>query len=202
MGFLGFFALCWLSCVVLAFLFLLFLFCFCFAVFAVFLVCEESTHYGAYSGVHGLSLVGMAKVTPADKAAILKQPERGSPPEKIAARLNGVLPLYWQERKPAGFWRQFLADLDVQAVLDLTPGSGTLAQACLLERWSYCGITRTGAHSSFMQNKLDRDAVGVISMDGSAMYEADLAQHLTAHFSDVVEELNAADVEDQSDSDD
>ena len=47
-----------------------------------------------------------------------------------------------------------------------------------------------------MQNKLDRDAVGVISMDGSAMYETDLAHHLQTHFGDVVEELNAADVED------
>ena len=80
----------------------------------------------------------------------------------------------------------------MKAVFDLTPGSGTLAQACLMERWNYCCITRTAAHSSFVQNKLDRDAVGVISMDGSAMYEADLAQHLTAHFSDVVEELNNA----------
>ena len=156
-----------------------------------------------YSGVHGLPLAGMAKVTPANKAAILKQPERGSPPEKMAVHLNGVLPLYWQERKPAGFGRQLLADLDVKAVFYLMPGSGTLAQACVLERWNCCGITRTGAHSPFMQNKLDRDAVGAISLDGSAMYEADLAQHLTAHFSDVVEELNAADVEDaESDSED
>ena len=51
------------------------------------------------------------------------------------------------------FWRQFLAGV-FDGALEL----------------------RTAAHASFVQNKLDRDAVGVISMDGSAMYEADLAQ--------------------------
>ena len=73
----------------------------------------------------------------------------------------------------------------------------------MLESKNYTGITRTSAHSSFMQNKLDRDAVGVISMDGSAMHETELAQHLQTHFADVVEELNAADVEDvESDAED
>ena len=158
---------------------------------------EASTHYGTYSGVQGLALAGMVKVNPADKCAILNRSgELASPPEKLAARLNGVLPLWWQERKPVAFWRQFLADLDVKAVCDVTPGSGTLAKACLLENWAYSGITRTGAHSSFMQNKLDRDAVGVISMDGCAMYEADLAQHIKEHFGEIVEGLDAADVED------
>ena len=145
----------------------------------------------------GLALAGMVKVSPADKCAILNRTgELASPPEKLAGRLNGVLPLYWQERKPVAFWRQFLSDLDVRAVFDVTPGSGTLAKACLLENWAYCGVTRTVAHSSFMQNKLDRDAVGVISMDGCAMYEADLAQHIKEHFGEIVEELHYADVED------
>ena len=139
----------------------------------------------------------MIKVSSADKCAILNRAGAlTSPPEKLAARLNDVLPLFWQERKPCDFWRQFLNDLDVRAVCDLTPGSGTLAKACMLENWAYSGITRTGAHSSFMQNKLDRDAVGVISMDGSGMHEADLAQHIKEHFSEIVEELHAADVED------
>ena len=142
-------------------------------------------------------MAGMVKVTSEDKVGILnKSGELASPPEKLASRLNGVHPLFWQERKPVAFWRQLLTDLDIKAVCDLTPGSGTLAQACLLEHWNYTGITRTGAHASFMQNKLDRDAVGVISMDGSAMYESDLAHHLQTHFGDVVEELNAADVVD------
>ena len=143
----------------------------------------------------------MVKVSPADKCAILNRTgELMAPPERLAGRLNGVLPLYWQERKPVAFWRQFLNDLDVRAVCDLTPGSATLAKACMLENWAYCGITRTSAHASFMQNKLDRDAIGVISMDGCAMHEADLAQHIKEHFGEIVEELHAADVED-ADSD-
>ena len=196
------FVLCWGIIVILLFWFCCWLCvcmfaCLCDCSLCVFAVCEESTHSKTYTGVSGLALAGMVKVTPEDKVDILgKAGELASPPERFASRLNGVHPLFWQERKPVAFWRQLLTDLNVKAVCDITPGSGTLAQACLLEHWNYTGITRTGAHSSFMQNKLDRDAVGVISMDGSGMYESDLAHHLQTHFGDVVDELNAAEVDD------
>ena len=139
----------------------------------------------------------MAKVTAADKKAILGlKDEPASPPEKFAD-INGALPICWQERKAVSFWRALLGDLYVSAVVDVTPGSGVLARACLLEGWPYLGIPRTAAHVSFMQNKLDRDALSVISKSGSAMYQADMAEHIKEHFADVLDPALGDDPEEE-----
>ena len=167
----------------------------------VFNACGEgSTHFGSYTGVQPLSLRRMAKVRSEDKQAILaKTGELASPPPRLGASLNGAVPIFWQERKPTAFWRQLLNDLDVRAVCDLTPGSGVLAHACLMEGWPYIGVTATAAHCSYMQNRLDRDAVGIISMSGSAMYDEDLAGLIKQHFADIVDEVHAADATGASD---
>ena len=159
---------------------------------------EDTTHWGTYTGVQPMSLRQMPKVNPDDKSAILgiASDALASPPSRLADACSGALPLFWQERKPQGFWRQLLLDLDIKAVCDMTPGSGTLAASCMQEGVAYFGITRTAAHSSYLQNKLDRDALAIISIQGSALYEADMAEHIKAHFADIVEEFNAADVDD------
>ena len=58
------------------------------------------------------------------------------------------------------------------------------------------GMTATAAHCSYMQNRLGRDVVGIISMTGSAMYDEDLAASIKEHFGDIVDEFNAADAKD------
>ena len=151
-----------------------------------------------------MSLRQMPKVNPDDKTAILgiAPDELASPPSRLQDVLSGALPLFWQERKPHALWRQILVDLDIKAVCDLTPGSGTLASACMQQGTAYFGITRSAAHSSYMQNKLDRDALAIICIQGSALYEADMAEHIKDHFADIVEEFNAADIDDaESDED-
>ena len=163
---------------------------------------EESTHFGTYTGVTPLSIRRMAKVRPEDKQAILaSSSEQASPPERLIDNLNGACPIFWQERKPVPFWRQLLNDLDVRAVCDMTPGSGVLAQACLLEGWPYLGIAPTAAHCSYMQNRIDRDAIGIISTAASAMYDEDLAALIKEHFQDLVDEFNAADNEEEDEDD-
>ena len=164
---------------------------------------EASTHFGSYTGVHALSIRRLTKVRPEDKQSIMgKDEELGRPPERLADQLNGAVPIYWQERKPVAFWRQLLNDLDVRAVCDVTPGSGVLAHACLLEGWPYVGMVSTSAHSSYMQNRLDRDAVGIISTAESAMYDEDLASLIKDHFSDLVDEFNAAECDDEEEDED
>ena len=88
-----------------------------------------------------------------------------------------------------------LVNLDIKAVCDLTPGSGPLSASSMQESVTYFGITRTEAHGSYLQHKLAHDAVAIISIDGSALYEADTAEHIKEHFADIVEEFNAADVD-------
>ena len=85
------------------------------------------------------------------------------------------------------FTRTFLKDLRCGCVIDFTPGSGILGQACLLEGFPYLGFVRTTAHAAYLQNKLDRDALSIITVSGSALYQADLAAHIKEHFADVVD---------------
>ena len=81
-----------------------------------------------------------------------------------------------------------------------------LAQACLLEGWPYLAIPKTAAHVLFMHNKLDRDALSVITLSGSAMYQADMAEHIKEHFADVLDPAFGEDPEEEEegtgDSDD
>ena len=128
--------------------------------------------------------------------------ELARPPERLADHLNGAAPIFWQERKPAALWRQLLSDLDVRAVCDVTPGSGVLAHACMLEGWSYLGLVPNAAHCSYLQNRLDRDAVGIISTAETAMYDEELANLIKEHFSDLVDEFNNADGEEDEEDDD
>ena len=135
------------------------------------------------------------------KRAIWSLPEGpASPPSKFAD-LNGAVPLLWQERKTVPFIRGFLKDIKVQCVIDITPGSGVVGQACLLEGFPYLGFARTGAHAAFLQNKLDRDALSIITISGSALYQADMAAHTQEHFADIVDASIGQDEEDEEEDD-
>lgn len=81
---------------------------------------------------------------------------------------------------------------------------GTLGRVCLEEGWDYFAVCRRQAHSSFIQNRLDRDALTYITREGSTLYEADMAKHIKDHFADVLEQYTVADVvdEDQPDEED
>ena len=48
-----------------------------------------------------------------------------------------------------------------------------------------------------MHNKLDRDALSVISLSGSAMYQADMAEHIKEHFVDVLDPALGEDSEEE-----
>ena len=70
---------------------------------------------------------------------------------------------------------------------------------CLQEGWTYFAVCRKPAHSSFVQNRLDRDAAAHITREGSALYEADLAKHIQEHFSEVLDQFHAANAADDED---
>lgn len=154
---------------------------------------ETSTHWTCYSDVPGLPLKQMAKVQVADKRAFFQAPgELAKAPDSLADCLNEAVPLFWQERKSPKFYLQFLRDLDVRCVVDCTPGSGVLAAVCLQEGWPYCGIVRNVPQATFLQNRMDRDALSIIAKAGSAMYEEDFAETVRKHFQDIVDQGTAA----------
>ena len=78
---------------------------------------------------------------------------------------------------------------------------GTLGRVCLEEGWDYFAACRKLGHSSFIQNRLDRDALAYISSDGSALYEPDLTKHIWDHFADVLLQRQADMVVDEDEED-
>lgn len=164
---------------------------------------ETSTHWTCYTNVPGLQLKQMAKVQPDDKRAFFQSPgELAKAPDSLADCLNDAVPLFWQERKSPKFWLQFFRDLDVRCVVDCTPGSGVLAAVCLQEGWPYCGIVRNAPQATFLQNRMDRDALSIIAKAGSALYEEDFAETVRKHFQDIVDQGTAAEeVVEESDAD-
>ena len=101
-------------------------------------------------------------------------------------------PLLWQERKPPAFSQCLLSDLCAKTVVDLSPGSGSAARACMHLGIAYHGWAKNPEHASWLQNVLDRAALRVICETGSPLH-SDLAQSIQEHFSDVLEQLNEQD---------
>ena len=85
-----------------------------------------------------------------------------------------------------------LADLGVKTVVDLTPGSGSAARACMQLDSPYHGWAKNAEHASWLQNVLDRAALQVICEVGSPLH-TDLAEAIKEHFSDVLDQMNEQD---------
>ena len=106
---------------------------------------------------------------------------------------NDAQPLFWAEKKTATFFKQLMEDLNVQAVCDLTPGSGTLASACLASGRTYFGVFKNTMHSSWAINRVEKDALMHIVTLGTTLYEASFADHVKKHFATTVNTLHEAD---------
>ena len=120
----------------------------------------------------------------------------GAAPSPVAGIFNVAErghPFSWQEKKPIAWFERFMVDISAGLVIDLTPGSGALARACLEKGIQYIGITRDTAHCSWLINVLNRAAVECTTRNGSTLYEQDLATCLQDHFKEVVEELHDQD---------
>ncbi len=173
-----------------------------------FNVCgETSTTFGTYSGVPPRRLPHLPRVAcPADKAALLGVSLPAEPPsgEGAAAALTKVMPLFWQEAKSADFFLQLIQDFDLKCVVDISPGSGALAEACLTGHVGYVGLCKTEAHSQWLQNVMDRGVLPHIVRSGGPLYQADLGGLIQLHYRDVLEAIEAADeaAEPEDDDDD
>ena len=93
---------------------------------------EESTHDTSYTGVPSTAWSQMPRVSASDKARIWGA-DADRPRQELFDTTLGQ-PLLWQERKTPAFWACLLTDLGVKTVVDLTPGSGSAARACMQTR--------------------------------------------------------------------
>ena len=99
-------------------------------------------------------------------------------------------PFSWKGTKPIAWYRRLISDIAAGLVIDLTPGSGALARACLEAGVQYVGICRKPEQASWLINVLNRAAVECTTRNGTALYEQDLASCLTDHFKEIIEELH------------
>ena len=77
----------------------------------------------------------------------------------------------WHEKKPIEWYKTFLAEIKATLVIDVTPGSGALARACLDEGIQYIGVRRSNQHMSWLVNVLDRASVESTVRQGTALYD-------------------------------
>ena len=101
---------------------------------------ETTTTCGTYTGVEWRSRAELPRIRSTEKANIFKNLGRKDIPEEWVEEYGTNEPLFWQECKPPSFWRALLNDYNIKAVFDVTPGSGALAEACMLEGILYHGV--------------------------------------------------------------
>ena len=95
--------------------------------------------------------------------------------------------MFWGETKSVAFWSQMLSELDIKGVVDLTPGSGALAEASMTLGCQYFGLVADPVHMGWLANVVDRASCRQIVKSGTYLYEESLAASLTEMFADVIE---------------
>ena len=153
---------------------------------------EETSHWTTYSGVVPPPRLSLPRVSMEDKATIWLGLEK-QVPEKWKKAVSSGVPMYWGETKPVSFWVTLLGDLKAGCVIDLTPGAGALASACMSEGIQYLGLVGHPAHFTWLTNVIDREALKYICKGGNFLYQEDLSKVIEELFADVVEDEEVQD---------
>ena len=111
-----------------------------------------------------------------------------SPEDKQNIFPSGV-PLFWLETKSMAFWLDLLEQLQVKTVVDITPGSGILASACMELGVPYFGMCINHQHHTWLSNVMDRMSLKYITQSGSALHMDDLASQVSDIFADMLASL-------------
>ena len=148
---------------------------------------EDSSHYTTYTGVPVVPRTALPLITEADKKIVVKNSQVVEMPRKWKRRgLQGV-PLFWNESKSVDLWVRILQDAGIKAVVDVSPGSGTLAEACMKLGCPYFGMVFERTHYSWLSNVVDRASLKYITTNGNPLYQEDLSTHLQSLFADQIE---------------
>jgi len=160
---------------------------------------EGSSHWTTMSGVQLPARTSLPRRSPDDKSKIFGEKTSDIPKKWIDAVVAGV-PLFWSESKGVSTWIQLLSDVNADCVVDLTPGSGLLATACLHIGKPYLGMVANATHLNWLTNVLDRAALTFIVQSGHVLYQDDLASRVKELFQDLLG-LNDQAVEDDFETD-
>ena len=158
---------------------------------------ETCSTYTSYSGVPAIPRTALAMISPSDKATIFTEATDPVPKRWAASRSSGV-PLHWLETKSMQFWGQMCDDLNIKCVVDVSPGSGLLAQCCMARGIVYFGICTSAAHLQRLSNVLDRAALKYIVESGTFLYVEDLASHIQELFADILESFETTEEDEEA----
>ena len=99
----------------------------------------------------------------------------------------------WQEVKPKELWVAILEAANADEVVELAAGNGVTARACLSLGIPWSGLCWNSVHCQWLNNVLDLYACELIVEKKSPLHEQDLAQLVSTHFSDVLQQVKDRD---------
>ena len=104
---------------------------------------EGTTFDTTYTNVRPTPWAALPIVTADNKARILggDAGKLTAPSLKAYDSTHGQ-PLFWAERKPVELLMELIEAVDGKMIVDLSPGSGTLARACMVLGVKYLAICR------------------------------------------------------------
>ena len=164
---------------------------------------EASTFASTFSCMVPLAWGQLPSIALADKEKIIDA-KTPVPPSKVFDADLGC-PLCWQEVKSKDLWCALLEATNADFVVDLGAGSGITARSCLALGIPWVGLCWNSVHAHWLNNVVDRWALEQIVKKKSPLHEQDLAKLVSAHFSDVLQQIEDRDQmigEDSSEDDD
>ena len=108
--------------------------------------------------------------------------------------------------KSKDLWCAVLEATNADFVVDLGAWSGITARSCLALGIPWVGLCWNQVHAHWLNNVVDRWALEEIVKKKSPLHEQDLAKLVSAHFSDVLQQIQDRDKmtvsDESSDNDD
>ena len=159
----------------------------------------DSTHCPTFANVMLPSVTTLPRISAVEKAVVFGSGGAGDPAATAACPCNwdfGGVPLFWRESKTIGLWQAVLELFNIKSIVDLTPGSGSLAVAAMSRGLKYTGFVQEAKHLSWLQNILDTAALRYIAKKGEVLYMEDVAELVAQHYQDLLENPAAVDAPD------
>ena len=159
---------------------------------------EKTSHSTSMTGVAMTPRTRLPRIGVEDKAKVFGA--SGRLPAKWVKNIPAGCPLFWGETKSVAYWVQTLTELNAKCVVDVTPGSGALAEAAVSMGIQYCGFVANLTHMGWLSNVVDRAAVRHMVKSGTFLYQQELAESLMDMYADVVaKEEDGAEGDDHAD---
>ena len=158
---------------------------------------ESGSHFTSMTGIAMTPRTRLPRISVEEKAKIFGK--SGCLPDRWLKHIPAGCPLLWGETKSVTFWIQVLTEMNAKCVVDVTPGSGALAEAAMILGILYFGFVADAVHMAWLTNVIDRASCRQIVKSGTCLYQEDLAQSLKDMFGDIVEAEQEDDGEDPDD---